>query len=285
MAVPFKIDLSGKVAVVTGGGGILCSVMSEAIAECGAKVAILDLRKDAADKVADRINASGGTAIGIACDVLDKASIEAAAAEVEAKLGKIDILLNGAGGNNPKGTTDNETMTMDDVKNTDPNVKTFFNLDPKGIGFVFNLNFLGSLLPTQVFAKSMAERGKGVIVNISSMNAFKPLTKIPAYSAAKAAVSNFTQWLAVHMAPMGIRVNAIAPGFFLTDQNRSLLTKPDGSLTPRSHKILSHTPMNKFGDPSDLIGALLWLLSDAGAGFVTGTVIPIDGGFSAYSGV
>ena len=285
MAVPFKIDLSGKVAVVTGGGGILCSVMSEAIAECGAKVAILDLRKDAADKVADRINAAGGTAIGIACDVLDKASIEAAAAEVEAKLGKIDILLNGAGGNNPKGTTDNETMTMDDVKNTDPNVKTFFNLDPKGIGFVFNLNFLGSLLPTQVFAKSMAERGKGVIVNISSMNAFKPLTKIPAYSAAKAAVSNFTQWLAVHMAPMGIRVNAIAPGFFLTDQNRSLLTKPDGSLTPRSHKILSHTPMNKFGDPSDLIGALLWLLSDAGAGFVTGTVIPIDGGFSAYSGV
>ncbi|MBO4345423.1 MAG: SDR family oxidoreductase [Victivallales bacterium] len=285
MAVPFKIDLSGKVAVVTGGGGILCSVMSEAIAECGAKVAILDLRKDAADKVADRINAAGGTAIGIACDVLDKASIEAAAAEVEAKLGKIDILLNGAGGNNPKGTTDNETMTMADVQNTDPNVKTFFNLDPKGIGFVFNLNFLGSLLPTQVFAKSMAERGKGVIVNISSMNAFKPLTKIPAYSAAKAAVSNFTQWLAVHMAPMGIRVNAIAPGFFLTDQNRSLLTKPDGSLTPRSHKILSHTPMNKFGEPSDLIGALLWLLSDAGAGFVTGTVIPIDGGFSAYSGV
>ncbi len=285
MAVPFKIDLSGKVAVVTGGGGILCSVMSEAIAECGAKVAILDLRKDAADKVADRINAAGGKAIGIACNVLDKASIEAAAAEVEAKLGKIDILLNGAGGNNPKGTTDNETMTMDDVKNADPNVKTFFNLDPKGIEFVFNLNFLGSLLPTQVFAKSMAERGKGVIVNISSMNAFKPLTKIPAYSAAKAAVSNFTQWLAVHMAPMGIRVNAIAPGFFLTDQNRSLLTKPDGSLTPRSHKILNHTPMNKFGEPSDLIGALLWLLSDAGAGFVTGTVIPIDGGFSAYSGV
>ena len=285
MAVPFKIDLNGKVAVVTGGGGILCSVMAEAIAECGAKVAILDLREDAATKVADKINAKGGTAIGVSCNVLDKASIEAAAAIVEAKLGKINILLNGAGGNNPKGTTDNETMTMEDVKNTDPSVKTFFNLDPKGIEFVFNLNFLGSLLPTQVFAKSMAENGKGTIINISSMNAFRPLTKIPAYSAAKAAVSNFTQWLAVHMAPMGIRVNAIAPGFFLTDQNRALLTNPDGSLTARSHKILSHTPMNKFGVPEDLIGALLWLLSDEGAGFVTGTVIPIDGGFAAYSGV
>ena len=285
MAVPFKIDLSGQVAVVTGGGGILCSIMAEAIAECGAKVAILDLREDAATKVADKINAKGGTAIGVSCNVLDKASIEAAAAIVESKLGKINILLNGAGGNNPKGTTDNETMTMEDVKNTDPSVKTFFNLDPKGIEFVFNLNFLGSLLPTQVFAKSMAENGKGTIINISSMNAFRPLTKIPAYSAAKAAVSNFTQWLAVHMAPMGIRVNAIAPGFFLTDQNRALLTNPDGSLTARSHKILSHTPMNKFGVPEDLIGALLWLLSDEGAGFVTGTVIPIDGGFAAYSGV
>ena len=285
MAVPFKIDLSGQVAVVTGGGGILCSIMAEAIAECGAKVAILDLNKEAADKVAERINAAGGQAMGVSCNVLEKESIEAAQAEITAKFGDCTILINGAGGNNPKGTTDNETMTMADVKNTDPNVKTFFNLDPKGIGFVFNLNFLGSLLPTQVFAKKMAENGKGVIVNISSMNAFRPLTKIPAYSAAKAAVSNFTQWLAVHLAPMGIRVNAIAPGFFLTNQNRALLTNPDGSLTPRSHKILSHTPMNKFGEPSDLLGALLWLLSDAGAGFVTGTVIPIDGGFAAYSGV
>lgn len=285
MAVPFKIDLSGKVAIVTGGGGILCSIMAEAIAECGAKVAILDLRKEAADKVADKINANGGTAMGVACNVLDKDSIEAAEKSITDAYGKCNILINGAGGNNPKGTTDNETMTIDDVKNADPNVKTFFNLDPKGIEFVFNLNFLGSLLPTQVFAKAMAEDGKGVIVNISSMNAFKPLTKIPAYSAAKAAVSNFTQWLAVHMAPMGIRVNAIAPGFFLTDQNRTLLTNPDGSLKPRSHKILNHTPMNKFGEPSDLIGALLWLLSEQGAGFVTGTVIPIDGGFSAYSGV
>ncbi|MBR4675992.1 MAG: SDR family oxidoreductase [Victivallales bacterium] len=285
MSVPFMIDLKGKVAVVTGGGGILCSVMAQAIAECGAKVAILDLRKEAADKVAAQINANGGTAMGISCNVLEKASIEEAAKTVEAAYGKVNILINGAGGNNPKGTTDNETMTKADVLNADPNVKTFFNLDPNGIQFVFNLNFLGSLLPTQVFAKSMAEDGKGTIINISSMNAFRPLTKIPAYSAAKAAVSNFTQWLAVHLAPMGIRVNAIAPGFFLTDQNRALLTNPDGSLTPRSHKILSHTPMNKFGVPQDLIGALLWLLSDAGAGFVTGTVIPIDGGFAAYSGV
>ncbi len=285
MSVPFMIDLKGKVAVVTGGGGILCSVMAQAIAECGAKVAILDLRKEAADKVAAQINENGGTAMGISCNVLDKASIEEAAKTVEAEYGKVNILINGAGGNNPKGTTDNETMTKADVLNADPNVKTFFNLDPNGIQFVFNLNFLGSLLPTQVFAKSMAEDGKGTIINISSMNAFRPLTKIPAYSAAKAAVSNFTQWLAVHLAPMGIRVNAIAPGFFLTDQNRALLTNPDGSLTPRSHKILSHTPMNKFGVPQDLIGALLWLLSDAGAGFVTGTVIPIDGGFAAYSGV
>ena len=285
MSVPFMIDLKGKVAVVTGGGGILCSVMAQAIAECGAKVAILDLRKEAADKVAAQINANGGTAMGISCNVLEKASIEEAAKTVEAAYGKVNILINGAGGNNPKGTTDNETMTKADVLNADPNVKTFFNLDPNGIQFVFNLNFLGSLLPTQVFAKSMAEDGKGTIINISSMNAFRPLTKIPAYRAAKAAVSNFTQWLAVHLAPMGIRVNAIAPGFFLTDQNRALLTNPDGSLTPRSHKILSHTPMNKFGVPEDLIGALLWLLSDAGAGFVTGTVIPIDGGFAAYSGV
>ena len=185
MSVPFMIDLKGKVAVVTGGGGILCSVMAQAIAECGAKVAILDLRKEAADKVAAQINANGGTAMGISCNVLEKASIEEAAKTVEAAYGKVNILINGAGGNNPKGTTDNETMTKADVLNADPNVKTFFNLDPNGIQFVFNLNFLGSLLPTQVFAKSMAEDGKGTIINISSMNAFRPLTKIPAYSAAR----------------------------------------------------------------------------------------------------
>ena len=283
MAVPFKIDLNGKVAVVTGGGGILCSVMSKAIAECGAKVAILDLRKDAADKVANEINAAGGTAMGIACNVLDRASIEEANKILIDAFGPCDILLNGAGGNNPKATTDNETMTKELFNNAD--MKTFYSLDPKGIEFVFNLNFLGALLPTQVFTQAMAKSGHGCVINISSMNAFKPLTKIPAYSAAKAAVSNFTQWLAVHMAPCGIRVNAIAPGFFLTDQNRALLTTPDGGLTPRSHKILNHTPMGKFGTPDDLIGALLWLISDEAAGFVTGTVIPIDGGFSAYSGV
>ena len=283
MSLPFKIDLTGKVAVVTGGGGILCSGMSKAIAECGAKVAILDLRKEAADKVADEIKAAGGIAMGVACNVLDRASLEEAYALIKKEFGPCDILLNGAGGNNPKGTTDNEVMSKADLTATEG--KNFYNLDPTGIQFVFNLNFLGSLLPTQVFTKDMAEKNHGCIINISSMNAFKPLTKIPAYSAAKAAVSNFTQWLAVHMAPVGIRVNAIAPGFFLTDQNRSLLTTPDGGLTPRSHKILNHTPMNKFGEPKDLIGALLWLLSDEAAGFVTGTVIPIDGGFSAYSGV
>ena len=283
MSVPFKIDLSGKVAVVTGGGGILCSGMAKAFAECGAKVAILDLRKEAADKVAEEIKANGGEAMGIACNVLDRASIEEANDILIKAFGPCDILLNGAGGNNPKATTDNETMTKEMLDNAD--MKNFYTLDPKGIEFVFNLNFLGSLLPTQVFTQNMAKNGKGCVINISSMNAFKPLTKIPAYSAAKAAVSNFTQWLAVHMAPCGIRVNAIAPGFFLTDQNRALLTTPDGGLTPRSHKILNHTPMGKFGVPEDLIGALLWLTSDEAAGFVTGTVIPIDGGFSAYSGV
>ncbi len=285
MQIPLNIDLKGKTAVVTGGGGILCSVMSEALAACGAKVAILDLRKEAAEAVAARIVAEGGTAMGLSCNVLDRESLEEAEKQVVAAFGPCDILINGAGGNNPKGTTSNETMSKADLANQDPAVKTFFDLDPKGVEFVFSLNFLGTLLPTQVFSRRMAEGGHGVIINISSMNAFRPLTKIPAYSAAKAAVSNFTQWLAVHMAPMGIRVNAIAPGFFLTDQNRSLLTTPDGGLTPRSHKILSHTPMGRFGEPSDLLGTLLWLTDDKAAGFITGTVIPIDGGFAAYSGV
>ena len=278
--------VEGKVIVCTGAAGVLCSSMTEDLLRHGAKVAVLDLSGDKAKAFCAALAKKGlKQTLAIEANVLDKASLEAACKAVLKKWKRVDVLINGAGGNNPKGTTDNETMTMADVKNTDPNVKTFFNLDPKGIGFVFNLNFLGSLLPTQVFAKKMAENGMGTIINISSMNAFRPLTKIPAYSAAKAAVSNFTQWLAVHLAPMGIRVNAIAPGFFLTNQNRALLTNPDGTLTPRSHKILSHTPMNKFGEPSDLLGALLWLLSDAGAGFVTGTVIPIDGGFAAYSGV
>jgi len=280
-----KVDLNGKVAVVTGGGGILCSVMAKALAGAGAKVAILDLREDAAVKVADAIKAAGGCAIGIGANVLDPASLAAAEKVVTEKLGVCNILVNGAGGNNPKGTTSKEYLEVADLKAPVEGLKTFFDLDPAGVGFVFNLNFLGTLLPTQVFARDMAAADGGAIINISSMNAFCPLTKIPAYSGAKAAISNFTQWLAVHFSKVGIRVNAIAPGFFLTDQNRTLLTNPDGSLTARGNTILSHTPMGKFGVPADLLGALLFLLDDEAAGFVNGIVLPVDGGFSAFSGV
>lgn len=285
MKVPFKVDLNGKVAVVTGGGGVLCGMMAKAIAECGAAVAVADLKLENAQRVADEITAAGGKSIAVACNALDRVSLDAANAEIEAKLGPVDILINGAGGNHPKGTTSMEFLDPDDLLNKNRDFVTFYDLDPKGIEFVFNLNFLGTLLPSQAFTQKMALNRKGVIINISSMNAFRPLTKIPAYSGAKAAVSNFTQWMAVHMARAGIRVNALAPGFFLTDQNRSLLTNPDGSLTPRADKIVAHTPMGKFGEPEDLIGALLWLVSDQAAGFVTGVVVPIDGGFSAYSGV
>ena len=280
-----KVDLDGKVAVVTGGGGILCSVMAEALAKAGAKVAILDLREDAAAKVADRINASGGCAIGIGANVLDLASLQAAEKAVTEKLGVCDILVNGAGGNNPKGTTSKEYLEKSDLETPVEGLKTFFDLDPAGVGFVFNLNFLGTLLTTQAFARGMALKNGGSIINISSMNAFTPLTKIPAYSGAKAAISNFTQWLAVHFSRVNVRVNAIAPGFFLTDQNRTLLTNPDGTLTARGNTILAHTPMGKFGKPEDLVGALLYLLDDEAAGFVNGIVLPVDGGFSAFSGV
>jgi len=280
-----KIDLTGQVAAVTGGGGILCSRMAEALAECGAAVAIMDLRLEAADKAAAAIRAKGGRAIGVACNVLERASLEQANTQVEKEFGPITILVNGAGGNHPKGTTSREYLLPEDLDKTVEGITTFYDLDPKGIEFVFNLNFLGTLLPTQVFSKAMARRQKGCIINISSMNAFTPLTKIPAYSGAKAAVSNFTQWLAVHFSKVGVRVNAIAPGFFLTDQNRALLTKADGSLTPRGTTIIAHTPMGKFGQPDDLVGALLWLVHEPSSGFVTGTVIPIDGGFNAFSGV
>ena len=280
-----KVDLTGKTAVVTGGGGILCSVMAEALATAGAKVVILDLREENAVKVADKINAAGGQAMGIAANVLELDSLQAAHDKILAKFGPCDILVNGAGGNNPKGTTSKEYLTKEDIINKLEGVTTFFDLDPAGVSFVFNLNFLGTLLPTQVFAKDMAERECGNIINISSMNAFTPLTKIPAYSGAKAAISNFTQWLAVHFSKVNIRVNAIAPGFFLTDQNRALLTKEDGSLTPRGETILTHTPMGKFGKPEDLIGALLFLVDDEAAGFVDGIVLPVDGAFSAFSGV
>ena len=280
-----KVDLSGKVAVVTGGGGILCSEMARALAKAGAKVAILDLRGENAERVAASIREEGGNAIGIAANVLETESLKAAEAEVCAKLGVCDILVNGAGGNHPRGTTGKEYLEAADLTAAASGVTTFFDLDPAGIGFVFNLNFLGTLLTTQVFARKMAERGSGNIINISSMNAFRPLTKIPAYSGAKAAISNFTQWLAVHFSQVGVRVNAIAPGFFLTDQNRSLLTNADGSLTARGNTILSHTPMRKFGVPADLTGALLFLLDDEASGFIDGVVLPIDGGFAAFSGV
>lgn len=276
-------ELSNKVAVITGGGGVLCSTMALALAEQGAKIAVLDLRVESAEKVGEQINQKGGKAIGVAANVLDLGSLQEAHQKIFDTLGPCDILINGAGGNHPKGTTSNSFLTEDDLK-AGEEIKTFFDLDPEGIKFVFNLNFLGSLLPTQVFAKDMIGKEGSTIINISSMNAFRPLTKIPAYSGAKAAISNFTQWLAVHFSKVGIRVNALAPGFFLTEQNRTLLTKPDGSLTDRGNTIISHTPMGRFGTPDDLTGTLLWLCGD-GSKFVTGVVIPIDGGFSAFSGV
>ncbi|MEP3837148.1 MAG: SDR family oxidoreductase [Algibacter sp.] len=273
-----------KVVVLTGAGGVLCSTLAKALAKEGHKIAVLDLRKEAADEVANEINKAGGTAIGVAANVLEKESLELAKTEVNNQLGPCDILVNGAGGNHPLGTTSNPHLLAKDLEDTTEGFKTFFDLDPTGIQFVFNLNFIGTLLPTQIFAKDMVGRKGCSILNISSMNAFTPLTKIPAYSGAKAAVSNFTQWLAVHFSKVGIRVNALAPGFFLTDQNRSLLTESDGSLTPRGNQIIEQTPMGKFGEPEDLVGTTLWLCGE-GSAFVTGVVVPIDGGFSAYSGV
>ena len=283
MSVPFRVDLSGKTAVVTGGGGVLCSCFAEALGECGAKVAVLDLSLDAADAVAKRICANGGTAQAFACNVLEKESILAAGDAVIAAFGNIDILINGAGGNNPRATTDREYLFPEDLTG-EADGKSFFDLTPEGIQFVFNLNCLGTLLPTQVFARNMAVHG-GIIINISSMNAYRPLTKIPAYSAAKAAVSNLTMWLAVHLSKVNIRVNAIAPGFFVTKQNEKLLFDENGNPTPRTDKILAHTPMGRFGKPEELVGTLLYLCNNNASGFVNGTVIPVDGGFAAYSGV
>ena len=269
--------------MVTGGGGVLCAMFAKALAKAGAKVAVLDLREDAAVKVAEEICADGGTAIGVSANVLELESLQAAREIVAEKLGSCDILLNGAGGNNPKGTTTKDYLFPEDMENSE--IKTFFDLDPKGVEFVFNLNFIGTLLPTQVFCKDMLGKTGSVIINISSMNAFCPLTRIPAYSGAKAAVSNFTQWLAVHMSKVGIRVNAIAPGFFLTAQNKGLLLDENGNYTARSEKILSQTPMDRFGEPEELIGTLLYLVDQKASGFVNGIVVPVDGGFSAYSGV
>lgn len=283
MKLPFDINLKDKVAVVTGGGGILCSAFAKAIAKTGAKVAVLDLNIDAAQAVADEINKNNGQAIAIKTNVLEKESLENAKSIINDRFGSVDVLLNGAGGNNPKGTTSKDYYEIGDEDVED--IKTFFDLDPSGIEFVFNLNFLGTLLPTQVFAKDLMGKKDATIINISSMNAFTPLTRIPAYSGAKAAVSNFTQWLAVHFSKVGIRVNAIAPGFFLTNQNRGLLIDEKGEYTERSKKILSQTPMDRFGDQEELIGTLLYLLSYEASSFVNGVVIPVDGGFSAYSGV
>lgn len=285
MKLPFQIDLNNKVAVVTGGGGVLCSGFAKTLAACGAKVAVCDLRLDAAEKVAEEIRAEGGIAIGVASNVLDRESVEAAKKLIDEKLGTCDILLNGAGGNNPRGTTTKDYLEPEDLDGAVEGVKTFFDLDPAGVEFVFNLNFLGTLIPTQVFARDMARNPGSTVINVSSMNSFRPLTRIPAYSGAKAAVSNFTQWLAVHFAKVGIRVNAIAPGFFITNQNTALLLNPDGSYTARAEKIIAHTPMGKFGTPDDLTGTLLWLCDNEASGFVNGVVVPVDGGFAAYSGV
>lgn len=274
--VPFKVDLSDKVIAVTGAGGVLMSEFCKALAACGAKVAMLDINYAAAKKYEDEI---GENAFAVETNCLDKSSILAAKEAINAKFGKVNFLINGAGGNNARANCDNEVMTPDLE-----GVKDFFSLDEKGFKFVFDLNITSAFLVTQVFAKDMVKTG-GNIINISSMNAFRPLTKIPAYSAAKAGISNFTQWLAVHFAPCNIRVNAIAPGFFVTNQNRDLLFEKDGTPTARSNKIITATPMSRYGESEELIGTLLWLASDAASGFVTGVVVPVDGGFSAYSGV
>lgn len=276
-------DLKGKVCVITGGGGVIGASLAKGLGDAGVKIAILDLKKEFADKVADLVKAeTGATVIGVEANVLDKNSLIEAHKVVTTELGPVDILINGAGGNSPKATTKHEFISDENIDKLD---ETFFGLEMEGFTKVFDLNFLGTLLPTMVFAKDMMSRKSGAILNISSMNAFRPLTKIPAYSAAKASINNLTEWMAVHFAKMNVRVNAIAPGFFLTNQNRFLLTdEQTGELTARGHKIISGTPMGKFGEPDDLIGTTLYLLSDLSK-FVTGIIIPVDGGFNAYSGV
>ena len=276
----FGTDLTGKVAVVTGAGGVLCSSFAKTLAAAGAKVALLDINEEAAKGFADEITAQGGVAKAYKCNVLDKESCNAVAEAVKADLGLCDILLNGAGGNNPRATTDNEYQ-----HEAKEGGKSFFDLDPSGVDFVFKLNFQGTLLPTQAFAKDLVAKKGGCILNISSMNAYTPLTKIPAYSAAKAGISNFTQWLATHFAGSGIRCNAIAPGFLVSAQNRALLYNDDGTLTARSQKILNGTPTKRFVDAAELIGATMFLCDSKSASAITGVVLPVDAGFSAYSGV
>src|SRR5574344_1810265 len=279
--LPLTVDFANKVVVITGAGGVICSCLAEALALSGAKVALLDLNLEKAQQFAAQIEKEGGIAKGFAANVLDKASLEACHEAVNQELGPCDILINGAGGNNPKATTSQEYY---EEKKNDLDI-SFFDLTQDGVQFVFNLNFIGTLLPTQVFAKDMLGKKGCSILNISSMNAFTPLTKIPAYSAAKAGVSNFTEWLAVHFAREGIRVNAIAPGFFSTAQNASLLWNKDGSPTERTGKILAATPFGRFGEVEELVGPTLFLLDAKASSFITGVVLPIDGGFNAYSGV
>ncbi len=278
--LPINIDYTGKVVVITGAGGLICGTMARAFAQSGAKVAALDLNEDAVKKLADELKADGFICEGYKADVLDTAALEEVHKAVLRDLGSCDILVNGAGGNNPRATTTNEYQ-----HEAAPSGKTFFDLEADGVDFVFKLNFQGTLLPTQVFAKDMAEKKDGCILNISSMNAYTPLTKIPAYSAAKAAISNFTQWLATHFAGTGIRCNAIAPGFLVSSQNRALLFNEDGTPTARSEKILNGTPTKRFVDASELIGATLFLCDERSASAITGVVLPVDAGFSAYSGV
>ncbi len=279
----YSLDIKGKVAVVTGAGGVLCSMFAETLAEQGAKVALLDLNLEAAEGFAAAIREKGFEAKAYQANVLEKESLKACHEAILKDFGPCDILINGAGGNNARANTTNEYYQLGDEEKDD--LVSFFDLDDVGVQFVFNLNFIGTLLPTQVFAKDMVGKRGCSVINISSMNAFTPLTKIPAYSGAKAAVSNFTQWLAVHFSKVGIRVNAIAPGFFVTKQNKDLLFDEKGNPTPRTEKILAATPMGRFGEAEELNGTLLYLLNEKMAGFVTGVVIPIDGGFSAYSGV
>jgi len=276
-------DLEGKVCVLTGGGGVIGAVLASGLAQVGVKLAILDIKKEFADKVANKVvDDYGIEAIGVEANVLDKSSLENAKKIILEKYAKVDVLINGAGGNSPKATTKDEFITDDNLNSLE---NTFFGLELEGFQKVFDLNFLGTLLPTMVFAKEMVERKEGVILNVSSMNSFRSLTKIPAYSAAKASINNFTEWLAVHFAKMNVRVNAIAPGFFLTNQNRFLLVDENtNEPTPRGKKIIDNTPMGKYGEAEDLIGGTLFLLSDVSS-FITGVVLPIDGGFNIYSGV